>query len=219
MEEGGRNKKAGATVKAAKTNHNGTIPHGRDAVKKAILDATEKLLLKKSPNKITVREIAEAANIKHPLIHRHFETKEKVILAVHARRIADIEKRVEKIEDVEGNIATFFEAVKKIKFRRIAIARAMMDGVSPRTIQTEFPVMKRLLELITKKFDAKKGAPAFSPEMITAVLSATALGWFLYEPYLLASVNMEEKRQGELDETVVEILEELVRHFAELKRK
>ena len=211
--------KNGASEKEAKTNHNGKIPHGRDEVKKAILDATERLLLKKSPNKITVREIAEAANIKHPLIHRHFETKEKVILAVHARRIADIEKRVEKIEDVEGNIATFFEAVKKIKFRRIALARAMMDGVSPRAIQTEFPVMKLILELIRKKFDEKNFDTKFSPEIVTAVLSATALGWFLYEPYLITSMDLEEKTGDELDRTVVDVLEELVRHFAQLKEK
>ncbi len=214
-----RRMKTGESEKEAKTNGNGKIPHGRDEVKKAILDATEKLLLEKSPNKITVREIAVAANIKHPLIHRHFETKDKVILAVHARRIADIEKRVEKIEDVEGNIATFFEAVKKIKFRRIALARAMMDGVSPHAIQTEFPVMKLLLDLITKKFEEKNIVTEFSPDMITAVLSATALGWFLYEPYLIASMNLEEKTEEELDRTVVEVLEELVRHFSELKQK
>jgi AcrR family transcriptional regulator len=218
MSEGSQNNNANGGEKAPKTNHNGTIPHGRDEVKKAILDATEKLLLEKSPNKITVREIARAANIKHPLIHRHFETKDKVILAVHARRIADIEKRVERVEDVEGNIATFFEAVKNIKLRRIGLARALMDGVSPHSIQTEFPVMRRLLELITKKFEQKNAASEFSPEMITAVLSATALGWFLYEPYLIASMNLEDKTEDELDRTVVAVLEELVRHFAELKQ-
>ena len=216
MKKGGQ-KKTGESEAAVKVNHNGKIPHGRDEVKKAILDATEKLLLKKSPNQITVREIAEAANIKHPLIHRHFETKEKVIIAVHARRIAEMEKRVAKIVNVEGNIATFFEAVKKIKFRRIALARAMMDGVSPHSIQTEFPVMKRLLELITKKFDEKNAATRFSPDIITAVLSAAALGWFLYEPFLIASMNLEEKTEGGLDRTVVEVLEEMIRHFSGLE--
>jgi AcrR family transcriptional regulator len=199
--------------KIARTKDNSTTPYGRDAVKEAVLDATEKLLLKKSPNKITVREIAEAAHIKHPLIHRHFGTKDEVIIAVHARRIADIEKHVQKIENVEGNIATFFEAVKKIKFRRIALARALMDGVPPRAIQAEFPVMKRLLELIKKKVDEKNSASKFSPEMITAVLSSTALGWFLYEPYLTAAMNLEEKTRDELHQTVVEILEEMVSHL------
>lgn len=217
MSKGRQDKTTDENDKPIKANHNGKIPHGRDEVKKAILDATEKLLLAKSPNKITVREIAQAANIKHPLIHRHFETKEKVILAVHARRIAEIEKRVEKVEDVEGNIATFFAAVKEIKLRRIGLARALMDGVSPHSIQTEFPVMRLLLELITKKFEEKNAATQFSPQMITAVLSATALGWFLYEPYLVASMGLEETTEAERDKMVIAALEELVKHFSELE--
>ena len=133
-----------------RSNGRGKIPYGRDAVKKAILDATEKLLLKKSPNKITVREIAEAANIKHPLIHRHFGTKEEVIVAVHARGIAKTERKIAKVENLEGNIATFFDAVRKNKFRLVALSRAMIDGVNPHAIQNQFPVMQRLLELWTR---------------------------------------------------------------------
>ena len=57
----GRENKLSAKEPKVITNDHGKIPYGRDAVKKAILDAAEKLLLRKSPNKITVREIAEAA--------------------------------------------------------------------------------------------------------------------------------------------------------------
>jgi AcrR family transcriptional regulator len=196
--------------KDKKAKQNGKIPYGRDEVKKAILDATEKLLLRKSPNKITVREIAAAANIKHPLIHRHFGTKEDLIIAVHMRGVADIEKRVAEVENLEGNIATFFEAVKKNKFRQVALARAMLDGVNPRSIQTDFPVMKRLLELIRKRFDETKPETKFTPEVITAVLSATALGWFLYKPFLIASMDLEDKSTDELNKMVVEVLEEII---------
>lgn len=193
-----------------KARQNGKTPYGRDAVKKAILDATEKLLLKKSPNKITVREIAAAANIKHPLIHRHFGTKDELIIAVHMRGVADIEKRVAEVENLEGNIATFFEAVKKNNFRHVALARAMLDGVNPRSIQTDFPVMKRLLELIRKRSDETKSGTKFTPEIVTAVLSATALGWFLYKPFLIASMDLEDESTDELNKMVVEILEEIV---------
>ena len=93
METGSQNKESGSN-KPTKSNHNGKIPYGREEVKEAILDATEKLLLEKSPNKITVREIAESANIKHPLIHRHFGTKDAVIIAVHMREIAAVDQRV-----------------------------------------------------------------------------------------------------------------------------
>lgn len=58
------------------------IPRGREAVKKAILEATEKLLLARSPHEISVREIAKQANVKHSLVHRHFGTKDELIMAI-----------------------------------------------------------------------------------------------------------------------------------------
>ncbi len=197
-----------------KTNENGKIPYGRAAVKKAILDATEKLLVKNTPDKITVREIARAAKIKHPLIHRHFGTKEEVIAAVHARAIAKAERKVAGIENLEGNIGAFFEAVKKNKFRHVALTRAMLDGVRPRAIPTEFPLMSRLLELVKKRFNETNTDPKFTPEMITAILAAAILGWLLYEPFLLADTHQEDKKQDEIHKTVVEVLEEILRKLS-----
>jgi TetR/AcrR family transcriptional regulator, repressor for neighboring sulfatase len=204
----GRQKKISIREKAVRTNANGKIPYGREAVKKAILDATEKLLLKKSPNKISVREIAEAANIKHPLIHRHFGTKDEVVMAVHARNIEKVERKIAKVENLEGNIATFFEAVKKNKFRQIALSRAMIDGINPRVIQNQFPVMQRLLELLKKR--RSESELKFDSEMMTAILGATVLGWFLYEPFLLAATNLEDKNKDEIHQKVTEIIEEII---------
>jgi TetR/AcrR family transcriptional regulator, repressor for neighboring sulfatase len=196
-----------------KTNGTGKIPYGRDAVKKAILDATEKLLLKKPPGKITVREIAEAAKIKHPLIHRHFGTKEEVIVAVHARAIAKAERKVAGIENLEGNIGAFFETVKNHKFRHIALTRAMLDSVHPRELPAEFPLMARLLELVKKRFSETNSEPKFTPEIISGILAAAILGWLLYEPFLIFGTNQEDKEQNELHKEVVEVLEEILRQL------
>jgi AcrR family transcriptional regulator len=207
----GRENKISAKKNKVITNDHGTIPYGRDAVKKAILDATEKLLLKKSPNRITVREIAETANIKHPLIYRHFGTKDAVIVAVHARGIAKTQRKVAGVKDLEGNVATFFEAVKKNKFRLVALSRAMIDGVNPRAVQSQFPVIRHFLELLEKRYAETDSESKFDAEMMTAIIGATALGWFLYEPFLLAAMDLEDKNKDELHAKVVEILEEIIR--------
>lgn len=210
MSKGGSEKTSGAGQKAP-TGDKDKIPHGREAVRKAILNATEKLLLKKSPNQITVREIAAAARIKHPLVHRHFGTKEDVIIAVHARGIAKVEQRVAKVENLEGNVGTFFEAVKRNRFRQVALSRAMLDGVPPHAIQNEFPVMQHLLKLIKKRCEENAPENPFTPEMLTAVLAAAALGWMFYEPFLLAATEQTDQKPAELHKSVVEILEEIVR--------
>lgn len=189
------------------------IPHGRKEVKKAILDAAEKLLLKKSPSKITVREIAKAAKIKHPLIHRHFGTKEKVIIAVHARSIAKYQSTLSNIESMENNVEAFFKITEKSKFRQIALARAMMDGVDPRQIQNQFPMMEHVLSLLNKRRENADPKSKFDEETLTAILGATTLGWFLYEPFLLASTGLDKRNKDDVRKDVIEFLEEVIRKF------
>ena len=207
MNKGGQNKIT-AKETAVKRNAHGEIPYGREAVKKAILDAAENLLVKKSAGEISVREIAEAANIKHPLIYRHFGTKEEVIRSAHARGIEKVERVVTKIDSLEGNAGFIFEAVKQNRFRQIALSRAMLDGVDLRLVQTQFPVMRHLQELLEKR-KAESDAN-FDPQIMTAVLAAASLGWFLYEPFLLAATGMEDQNKEEIQQKVIDILEEII---------
>ncbi len=199
------------TVKknTVKSNAHGEIPYGREAVKKAILDATENLLVEKSADEISVREIAEAANVKHPLIYRHFGTKEEVIRAAHARGIEKIERVVTKIDNLQGNAGFIFEAVRQNRFRQIALSRAMLDGVDLRLVQTQFPVMQHLQELLEKR--KKETDSDFDPQIMTAVLAALSLGWFLYEPFLLAATEMEDEDKDAIQQKVINILEEIIR--------
>jgi TetR/AcrR family transcriptional regulator, repressor for neighboring sulfatase len=206
----GRQKKISTRGKADKTNAKGKIPYGREAVKKAILDATEKLLLKKSPNKITVREIAEAANIKHPLIYRHFGTKDAVIGSVHARSSGKIEDVVSKVENLEGNVGTIFNAIEKNKFRQTALTRAMIDGINLHDIPHQFLITRHLVELLKKRHAESETESKFDPEMMAAIFAATTLGWFLYEPFLLAATGLDKKNEGEIHQKVIKILEEIL---------
>jgi AcrR family transcriptional regulator len=187
------------------------IPRGRDAVKKAILEATEKLLLERYPHEISVREIALAAKIKHPLIHRHFGSKDELIAAVHAQNIGKVKLAVEKVEKIEGNIKVFFKAVEQNRFRQVALARAMIDGVDPHLLQDQFPVMKQFLELIKKKHQELGGKPKFDPKIVAAAVSATALGWMLYEPFLLAATGLEGENTEEIKQVIAEILEDFIK--------
>jgi AcrR family transcriptional regulator len=192
-------------------NQSDAIPYGRDAVKKAILEAAEKLLMERYPSEISVREIAKAAQVKHPLIYRHFGTKDELIATVHHQNIDRTKQAIGKVENIEGNIETFFRAVEVNKFRQIALARAMIEGVDPRLLQDQFPVMQYFLELIKKKQNESDSEPKFDAGMIAATVSATALGWILYEPFLLAATGLEDENIDEIKKTVAAILEEFIK--------
>jgi TetR/AcrR family transcriptional regulator, repressor for neighboring sulfatase len=187
------------------------IPHGREAVKLAILDAAEELLLERNPNEISVREIAKKANIKHPLIFRHFGSKDELVKAVHARQIANVHTKIENLDNIQGNIGAFFKAVEENKFRQIALARAMIDGIDPHLLQNQFPVMQRFIELIAKKRSLTEKDYKFDTNILGAVLASTALGWILYEPYILAAADLEDINIDDVKKEVVGILEEFIR--------
>jgi TetR/AcrR family transcriptional regulator, repressor for neighboring sulfatase len=187
------------------------IPRGREAVMKAILDATEMLLMERSPSNITVREIATAANIKHPLIHRHFKTKDEVILAVHARSIQKIHVDLGKLSSAEGSVKSFFKAVLDNKFRQITLAKAMIDGVHPNLLQHQFPTMEHALMLIKKRNETTDQKADFEPEVFTAALGGMLLGWILFEPFLRAATSLEDRDDVEIQGKIIEIIETILR--------
>jgi TetR/AcrR family transcriptional regulator, repressor for neighboring sulfatase len=187
------------------------IPRGREAVMKAILDAAEKLLVNRSPSNITVREIAIAANIKHPLIHRHFKTKDEVILAVHARSIQKIHDDLGKLTTAEGSVEIFFKAILDHKFRQTSLAKAMIDGVDPNLLQHQFPTMEHALALIKQRNAATDQKIEFEPEVFTAALGGMLLGWVLFEPFLRAATGLEDRDGEEIQGKIIEILETILK--------
>ena len=55
-------------------------PRGRDAVMSAVVGATIELLAEVGPRTLSVRQVAERAGVSHTLVHRHFGTKDEIIL-------------------------------------------------------------------------------------------------------------------------------------------
>ena len=65
-------------------------PHGRDEVRRAVLDAAGALVAERGPDGFSVREVAARAGVNHALVHRHFGTKAGVleeVLAEEARAV------------------------------------------------------------------------------------------------------------------------------------
>ncbi len=196
-----------------KKNNNKPFRHasrGAEEVKTAILDAAEKLLLERNPNQISVREIAQAANVKHPLIFRHFGTKANLILEVNFRSVSEVKTKVEKIENLDGNIFAFFQAVEKNKVRQISLARAMLDGIDPNLLQNHFAVMQRFVELVKKKQKESVTEAKSDPRIVAAAMTATAFGWILYEPFLLASAGLAPENREQIVKSVARMLEAIL---------
>jgi TetR/AcrR family transcriptional regulator, repressor for neighboring sulfatase len=193
--------------KTRQANGNHDTPRGRTAITEAILQATETLLAKHNPTEISLRQIAEAANINYSLIHRYFGTKENVIMAAHERILGKASAQYSGIDRIDGNIGEIFKIGEKNPSRRILLARAMLDGADPHLIQHHFPIMHQLIELIRKKKSETENPSEFDAETLAAFFSGSVMGWLFFEPFLLASTGLENKDKEKVHSQLVEILE------------
>jgi len=182
-------------------------PRGRDEIVNAILEATEGLLPKHNPTQISLRQIADAANVNYSLIHRYFGTKESVIMAAHERMLSKVREQFSTVDRLEGNIGVLFKISGENVSRRTLLARAMLDGADPHLIRHHFPIMQQLIELLRKNKSRTKRATEYDAETLAAFFAASALGWFFFEPFLLASTGLDKKDKKKVHRQITEMLE------------
>lgn len=88
----------------------------KEAVKDAILDATDRLLARFGYRKMTVEDIAAEAGIGKGSIYLHFSSKEEVVLS-HIDRIVDRLQR--RLKDIARSDATAAERLRLMLLTRV----------------------------------------------------------------------------------------------------
>jgi TetR/AcrR family transcriptional regulator, repressor for neighboring sulfatase len=198
-------KRPSGKTRRSRSNHDS--PRGRTEIIEAILQATEELLPKHNPTEISLRQIAEAANVNYSLIHRYFGTKESVIMAAHERMLSKVGEQFSTVDRIDGNIGVLFKISGENDSRRTLLARAMLDGADPHLIRHHFPIMHQLIELLRKKKSKTENPSEYDPETLAAFFAGSALGWFFFEPFLLASTGLDQKDKDKVNREITEMLE------------
>jgi AcrR family transcriptional regulator len=167
-----------------------TTPHGRDAVRSALIETATRLFAERGPSGVGVREIAREAGVNHGLIHRHFGSKDGLLQAVmqqlSSRASADLGQPVadERLRDL---LTSLLDRSSAAQFHWRILARAMLDGQSPESLQDRFPVYERLLEVIRKR-----NPQHMSPEALTSMIMATGLGMLVFGPWIRAATGQDD---------------------------
>jgi AcrR family transcriptional regulator len=175
-------------------------PRGEHAVRQSLIEAATELFVSRGPARVTVREIAAAADVNHGLVHHYFGTKDGLLRAVLdrlAHQAAD--------EMVDGEIADarFLDGGATAQHGRI-MAHLVLDARDPTSVQDDFPAVRALVDALRSR-----GLTADQARGRAAQVTALVLGWQLFEPFLAASAGVasdDATRTRLLDEGVTRLL-------------
>lgn len=186
-------------------------PRGREQVIDAIIEATIELCRTGGPDKVTLRRVADQANVNYGLLHRHFGTKTEVIKAA-MRRAHERSFRVlvQPSEDLETAVSHILVEGSN------TLARVMAWGILQGEIDTILPpaesslMLTGLYQLAVKGSDAKSAADSLATKVTVGTLVAALLGWRLFEPYIIRGLKLGETGRPAIYRSILSALHQLI---------
>lgn len=187
-------------------------PNGRAAVMDAVIDAAQELYVGRSPDEVSVRELAEKAGVSHALVHHYFGPKRELLRAVLERNTEEIYAGIDWTASAEDVAVQTFESELEHPDYVRAILRDSIDGLQPELLQRGYPTVDGLIKLILERpADSPSELPACDPRVVAAVVVAFNVGWIATEGWVLRSTGLEGRDPDEVKAEVACVIRALVR--------
>jgi AcrR family transcriptional regulator len=184
-----------------------SAPRGREAVKRALLDAGAELFAAHGTAAVSVRDVAARAGVNHGLVHRHFGSKEALRRAVMEGLIERIAAQTSDAPPPRpGEIPAAFAATDETNHYWRMLARSLLDGEDMESIQGgEFPVVTQLRSQVEEAQRRGLMPADLDARTMTALSTALGLGWLLFEPFVLAATGLDECGKDEARKMVFDM--------------
>jgi TetR/AcrR family transcriptional regulator, repressor for neighboring sulfatase len=178
----------------------------------AILQAAVELMAERSPSAVSLREIAERAGVNYGMIHRHYGTKERLLVEIfqlftdygadHIRASGTIDEAIERTFTIDAG-----------GFARI-LAWVALDGVAPERTFADTSGMAVFQSLIEQGWETD-GPPAarrerFDPRVVSSVVMLLITVWEFYAPYMQQVDDFGDRDLADVKVEVLELLRTLV---------
>ena len=177
----------------------------KEAVKDAILDATDRLLARYGYRKMTVEDIASEARIGKGTIYLHFSSKEEVVLS-HVDRIVDRLK--DRLREIGSSNAPAADRLREMLLTRVMfrfdsiqhytqslndLLAALRPGLLARRARYFEAEAQIFAEVLTN--GRRSGELEFDNELATAHALLQATNGLL--PYSLSTTELGERQEVE----------------------
>lgn len=181
-----------------------------------LLTAARILFGERGFDSVSVRDISKHANVNHALLHRHFGTKENLL---HDLMQGDASRFAQAIRDVEDPADAmrrlFAMNAEDPSYVRI-LAYALLGSVNTDVLVVADGTLRHIAGVLAAEATSADGTRAAKEKQrasaaeTTAIVTALALGWLIFEPFLAAATGIEESRLSEVRGHVEALVGDLV---------
>ncbi len=158
--------------------------------RESLLDAAAVLFGERGPAAVSTREVASFARVNNGLIHRHFGTKRELLRQTLDQLAGEISQAAPDADDPQA-LLRFFDATReRARYWRL-LARCLLDGVPMRELQSSFPTVRRIIDLVQEQRGRKATASELDPRSLGVAMTAMGLGWLVFEPFLVEAAGLD----------------------------
>ncbi|UDY37550.1 TetR/AcrR family transcriptional regulator [Dermatobacter hominis] len=170
------------------------MPSGPDEVRRAVLHAAAVLFAEEGVGEVALRDIAERAQVNLGLINRYIGTRDDLIRAV----FADLtEQLVAEIHETPTGPRGFEPDTVMGRWTRVLAHLVIVDP------DAAIEIGARPVREMTSVIEDVYGQDADAARLRSAQFMASAIGWRLFETYLIRAAELDDVPLGALREELV----------------
>lgn len=190
-----------------------------EVVREEILQAADDLLAERMPSEVSVRDVAERAGVQHSVVHRHFETKDRLLAEVVKRTAATYADAIADGDDPAEGFVTGMAFMADHTGSFTALARAVASSAVRDGID-RFPGFAAHMGRLdpdgehTGPVSATAPDGTVDPRSLAAALMALTSGWAMLEDWWLASGGIDADDRETVRAQIATIIEDIVERHA-----
>ncbi|PTR22908.1 TetR family transcriptional regulator [Rhodococcus sp. OK519] len=175
----------------------------RERVVSRLIAAARPLFAEKGPSRVSLREIAAAADVNYGLIHQYIGTKDDLLKLVLQRASADWADMFAEAASADDAIAHIMRP-KSSEYARI-VAQSVLEGKAPETLLGKSPALAELSRRIKNEIEQSQMSDD-DARLAVAAITGLALGWGLFGRYVQEIAGLGDLPEDDVTEGVYALL-------------
>ena len=179
-------------------------PRGREQIQAALIESTLDLLETRGLE-ISIRQIADRADVPHSVIGRYFGSKDELIRSAIDSTLPADRAVADAFETPEQAATATFESAFERPERVRTLVQLLQAGMTPREIRSEAPMLESLAKLLGERPETD-----VDPRVLAAAIMAFSMGWLLTEEFVVDHTDLDVLDRDEVRAQVLSLLLRLI---------